>query len=198
MRQYEAMFLFDSTFAGEPGKTDAEIERILNRADAEIIVSRKWDERRLAYEIKRHKRGCYVLTYFRAEPDRIAGIERDGVLSESVLRMIVVRADDISRSRIDAMYPALPAAAKSAAAAGEGPQAPSGTVQAAVAAPAEGVEVEVTAKPAGVEADVTVPPAEEKIDPDSPTANAHAHADSAQQEPGPPTNEKTSVDSTDL
>lgn len=186
MRQYEAMFLFDATFAGEPGKADAEIERILNRADAEIIVSRKWDERRLAYEIKRHKRGCYMLTYFRAKPDRIAAIERDGVLSEGILRMIVVRADDISRSRIDAMYPSLPAAAKSDAAAGEGSQAPSETVEAAVAAPPEGVEVEVTAPPEGVEAEVTAPLAAEKIDADSPSANAHT--DSA--------DEKTSADST--
>ncbi len=105
MKQYEAMFLFDPTFANNFANVETEIERIMERAGAEIIVSGKWDERKLAYDIGRRKRACYVLTYFRAEPDRLAGMERDCALSENILRVLLVRADGISRKQIDSVYP---------------------------------------------------------------------------------------------
>ena len=68
MRQYEGMFLFDaSTITGE-GEAKEEVQRLLDRSEAEIVVCRKWEERRLAYEIKKCKRGLYMLAYFRAAP----------------------------------------------------------------------------------------------------------------------------------
>ena len=44
-----------------------QLTRILERNHAEILASRPWDERRLAYPIKGHKKGLYYLTYFRTE-----------------------------------------------------------------------------------------------------------------------------------
>ena len=93
MRTYEAMFLFDTTFAADFSKVEQEIGRLMERADATIIKNRKWDERKLAYEIKGHKRGYYVLTFFKSLPEKIVGLERDAKLSEVVLRMMVMRAD---------------------------------------------------------------------------------------------------------
>ncbi len=109
MRQYEAMFIFDATFAADSGNVDNEVGRLMERAGAEIIVSRKWEERRLAFDIKKRKRGCYVLTYFRADPDRIAGIEHDVALSEKVLRVLILNAEGLSREHMESKYPAKPA-----------------------------------------------------------------------------------------
>ncbi len=114
MKQYEAMFIFDPTFATEFRKVEAEVQRIMERAGAEIVVSRKWEERKLAFEMKRRKRGCFVLTYFRAAPESIVGIERDCALSEHILRVLVVCAEGISRQRIEAWYPERAVAAPSA------------------------------------------------------------------------------------
>ena len=55
-----------------------------------MVGIEKWDERRLAYEIKHRKRGCYALTYFKAPASSLAGIERDALLSEMILRLLVV------------------------------------------------------------------------------------------------------------
>ncbi|MCK4660657.1 MAG: 30S ribosomal protein S6 [Phycisphaerae bacterium] len=90
------MFLFDSGFATDFPKAEGEIRRILDRAEAEIVFCRKWEERRLAYEIKGHKRGTYVLTYFKCRPEVLLGIERDTQLSESVLRLLMLRADHMT------------------------------------------------------------------------------------------------------
>ena len=101
MRQYEAMFLFDPTFGASWESCEAEIRRLLDRAGAELLFSKKWEERRLAYKIKGRKRGVYVLTYFNASPNRIVGLERDIRISECVLRALVVRAEGVTKEMME-------------------------------------------------------------------------------------------------
>jgi ribosomal protein S6 len=101
LNQYEAMFLFDPTFASDFAKVEEEINRILARARGEAVLLRKWDERKLAYDIKKRKRGCYVLVYFKAPAESITGMERDARLSEHVLRLLVVRAEGLSQARME-------------------------------------------------------------------------------------------------
>ncbi|RME37376.1 MAG: 30S ribosomal protein S6 [Planctomycetota bacterium] len=105
MNQYEAMFLFDPTFAGSFENCEGEIRRLMERAEAEILFCRKWDERRLAYPIRGRKRGVYVLVYFKAAPDRIAGLERDARLSEHILRVLVLRADHVTPEDMERFCP---------------------------------------------------------------------------------------------
>lgn len=93
MNQYEAMFLFDPTFGGTFENCETEIRRIMGRAEAELVFCRRWDERRLAFKLKGRKRGVYVLTFFKSDPSKIGGIERDARLSENVLRVLVLRAE---------------------------------------------------------------------------------------------------------
>jgi len=100
LNTYEAMFVMDSGMVADWPLVEGEIKRLTGRAEAELLCFRKWDERRLAYEIGPHKRGCYVLTYLRADPSRIAALERDAQLSEHILRMLVLRADHVSEEEI--------------------------------------------------------------------------------------------------
>jgi small subunit ribosomal protein S6 len=94
------MFLFDPTYAADFAKAESEIRRILDRAEAEVVFLRKFDERKLAYEIRGRKRGTYVLTYFRCDSSRVAAIDRDARLSEEVLRHLILSADDITPERM--------------------------------------------------------------------------------------------------
>lgn len=96
MNQYEGMFLFDPTFGAAFENCEGEIRRIMDRAGAEILFCKKWDERRLAYKIEGRKRGVYVLVYFMAPPLKVSGIERDAQLSENVLRLLVLRAEGVT------------------------------------------------------------------------------------------------------
>ena len=102
MNQYEAMFLFDPTFGNSLENCDGEIRRIMERAQAEILFCKKWDERRLAYKVKNRKRGVYVLVYFKAPTSKVSGIERDAQLNENILRLLVVRADDVTQEMMEA------------------------------------------------------------------------------------------------
>jgi small subunit ribosomal protein S6 len=97
---YEGMFLFSQSTAADLAGVIDHVNEILARAGAEVIAMKKWDERRLAYEIKKQKRGTYVLVYFKADADRIVGIERDCNLSEKVLRLMVLRADHMTEEEM--------------------------------------------------------------------------------------------------
>ena len=98
---YEGMFLFPQSAAADFQGMIDHINEILGRADAEIIAMKKWDERRLAYDIKGNKRGLYILAYFKADRQRISGIERDCNLSELLLRSLVIRADHVPAEEIE-------------------------------------------------------------------------------------------------
>jgi len=104
-RQYEGMFLFDSGFAADLSKAEGEIKRILDRAGAEMVFCRKWDERRLAYDINGCRRGTYVLTYFMCPREGIVRIEHDAQLSESVLRVLVLRAENVTAEHMNEFAP---------------------------------------------------------------------------------------------
>ena len=65
---------------------------IIERHGGQVLVIKRWDERKLAYEIKRQKRGTYVIAYFRAPGAAVSPIERDVNLSEDVLRVMVTDA----------------------------------------------------------------------------------------------------------
>ncbi len=89
---YEGLFLFPQTIGGDLQAAVDHIKEILAKSDAQLISLRKWDERRLAYEIKGNKRGVYFLVYFRAARTALVSIERSCNLSELLLRSLIVRA----------------------------------------------------------------------------------------------------------
>ena len=96
MNTYEAMFLFDPAAGSSLESVQAEVDRLMTRAEAEVIVTRRLEERRLAYEIDGRKRGLYVLTYFRADGPKIGPLERDIRLCEPILRALILRADHVT------------------------------------------------------------------------------------------------------
>jgi small subunit ribosomal protein S6 len=91
---YECMFLLDTNkVSGDVPNAAKQLHALLERNHAEVLASRPWDERRLAYPIRGHKKGLYYLTYFRTEGKNIAGIERDCALTELILRTLILKVD---------------------------------------------------------------------------------------------------------
>jgi small subunit ribosomal protein S6 len=92
---YEAMFLVDSAEA----TTDWDgitvtIKNILEKAGAEIVSIKKWDDRKLAYDINGKGKGTYILCYFKAEGSKLQDIDRDIHLSERIMRALVLCAEN--------------------------------------------------------------------------------------------------------
>ncbi len=75
--------------------------KMLEKAGAEIVSMKKWDERRLAYEINGKNRGAYILCYFHADGQKIRQIERDAQLSELIFRVLVLGTEGRSKEDIE-------------------------------------------------------------------------------------------------
>lgn len=99
---YEALFLFPQSASADLQAAVDHITDILQRGQAEIIALRKWDERRLAFDIHGNKRGVYFLAYFKALTSGLSAIERDCRLSEKLLRSMITRADHVPETEIAA------------------------------------------------------------------------------------------------
>ena len=149
-RLYEALFLVDSGQAASDwdGVTGA-IKKVLDRAEAEVVEMNKWDERRLAYDVNKKSRGTYILVYFNCDTSKIAGIERDVQLSESIVRVLVLRTDNMSKEDIERDTPLAAAQRREAEAIKAAEEAAAAK---AAAAEAKAAEEEAAAKAAAAEA----------------------------------------------
>jgi len=89
---YEGMFLLDSAKAATAWEdTVKHVHDILSKHHSEIVASRQWDERRLAYPIGGHKKGTYLLTYFKTDGENLKEIVADCHLSDIILRELVLK-----------------------------------------------------------------------------------------------------------
>ena len=103
---YEAMFLLPPAAAMDQDGTGLRLCRaIIERHGGQTIVIKRWDERKLSYEINGQKRGTYVIAYFRAPGGAIGAIERDVKLSDEILRIMVTKADHLSEDEMNAVEP---------------------------------------------------------------------------------------------
>lgn len=91
MAIYEGMFLLDSARAAKDWEgTEALVTGVLTRYGAKLLIKDRWDERKLAYPVKKQRRGTYYLAYFEAPTSALAEIRRDLQLTEGVLRFLML------------------------------------------------------------------------------------------------------------
>ena len=91
---YEGMFIFDSgKYGRDPDGVSGAISRMIEEAGGEVLISRLWEERRLAYPINGQKKGTYWLTYFRLAGPQLPKITRQSELDDNILRSLVLKVD---------------------------------------------------------------------------------------------------------
>ncbi|UYV13592.1 MAG: 30S ribosomal protein S6 [Phycisphaera sp.] len=99
---YEAMFLIGQSTAADLASVITHIDELLARSEAKLISMAKWDERRLAYEIDKQKRGLYIIAYIEAPAQKISQLDRDCQLSETIMRLLLTRADHLTLEEMQA------------------------------------------------------------------------------------------------
>jgi small subunit ribosomal protein S6 len=88
------MFLLDSNRYGrDPEGVAGQVPEMIRGAGGKVLVSRLWEERRLAYPIKGRRKGTYWLTYFRMEGSKLADLRRRSQLNDNVLRELFLKID---------------------------------------------------------------------------------------------------------
>ena len=91
---YEGMFILDSNRYGrDPEGVSGRISKLIESAGGRLLVSRLWEERRLAYAINGHRKGTYWLSYFHLEGGKLAEVERNCMLDDAILRVLFLKVD---------------------------------------------------------------------------------------------------------
>jgi small subunit ribosomal protein S6 len=94
MRRYELMLVLRPDAPDE--RTAAIVDRTTRQIatdGGQIVKVAPWGRRRLAYPIERYREGSYHIIVFEAPPGTIAEIERTLLITEEVLRHLIVRQD---------------------------------------------------------------------------------------------------------
>lgn len=95
-RLYEGLFIVDPAYANkdEAGAV-AMIQGLLEKHGATVIRCEKWAEQKLAYEIRKQKRGAYMLAAFKVDPLKVSEIELECRLTERIMRYLLVNRNGI-------------------------------------------------------------------------------------------------------
>ena len=107
-RNYEGLFLFGTAFTSKVDDALSTVRGFIEKHGGSPAVLKKWDDRKLAYEVEKQTRGLYVLTYFAAPPGSIKPIEREVNLSPDVLRCMILDGSHLSAAEVEAMVPQKP------------------------------------------------------------------------------------------
>ena len=91
---YECMFLFNANaYNRNPSGASASIDEMFSSVGGEVLASRLFDERKLAYPVNGHRKGVYWLTYVRTEGTTLTKINRACQLNDMILRHLMVKID---------------------------------------------------------------------------------------------------------
>ncbi|GAB4414888.1 MAG: 30S ribosomal protein S6 [Anaerolineae bacterium] len=94
-RAYELGFIIPSNVT--EAETDSVIDTVkgwIESLGGEVTNTDKWGRRRLAYPIDDYREGYYVFLRMDMPPAKVSELERNLLLSDKVIRHLVVRLDD--------------------------------------------------------------------------------------------------------
>ena len=94
-RVYEILFIADPNL-GEP-EVDAltsTVQGYVEKEGGKVQKVEKWGKKRLAYSVKRHRDGSYVLLAVEGKPTLVHEVERRLRVIDGILKFITVRVDD--------------------------------------------------------------------------------------------------------
>ena len=95
MRDYELVTVIKPSVADdELSATLEKVNQFITDRGGSITEVNQWGRRKLAYPIKDHTEGNYVLTQFSIDPKITAELESSLGLSEDILRHLLVRLGD--------------------------------------------------------------------------------------------------------
>ena len=91
---YECMVIFDpNKYAQDPGALSTTIPALVTKLGGEVLVSRLWNEQKLAYPMDGHRKGTYWLTYLRIDSQKLTEMNREMRINESILRSMTIKID---------------------------------------------------------------------------------------------------------
>lgn len=98
MSSYELVFIIRPDVATEQvEKATAKVVDLVKSSDGKVVKNEQWGLRSLAYRIKKHRKGYYVMLGLDIDGSKIAEIERTMRLSDDIIRFLTIKVDEVSQ-----------------------------------------------------------------------------------------------------
>jgi len=93
LQDYEMVYIISPDVDDEAleGRIEG-VSQFITARDGVVDEVEKWGKKRLAYPLKHHLEGSYILTRFKISPTRCKELEANLAISEEVLRHLLIRA----------------------------------------------------------------------------------------------------------
>ncbi len=95
------MELYESLFIIRPSLTDPDTAALIDKmkgvaekSGATLLKQENWGRKKLAYEVKRERKGTYVYFYFKAPGSVVGELERAYRLEDSIIKFLTVRLEE--------------------------------------------------------------------------------------------------------
>jgi small subunit ribosomal protein S6 len=92
---YEILFIADPNLGeAEVDALTAQIQGFIEKEGGKVEKVEKWGKKRLAYLVKRHREGSYVLLSVEGGADLVKEVERRIRVLDGVIKFMTVRVDE--------------------------------------------------------------------------------------------------------
>lgn len=94
MNTYETIFIVKPSLNDEEvSKTIEKIKGIIQRGGGEVVVAENWGKKKLAYEVRKEKKGTYIIVHFKGTGATVSELERNYRLDESIIKFISIKIE---------------------------------------------------------------------------------------------------------
>jgi small subunit ribosomal protein S6 len=91
---YEGLLILDpNRYGHDPDGISGQVPALIEKLGGEILVSRLWEERRLAFPIKGQRKGTYWLTYFRLDSNQLGEVKQQCQINDNLLRVLFLKVE---------------------------------------------------------------------------------------------------------
>ena len=94
MNEYETIFLISNRIKEEQRRNVVNKIKELISSNGQIDTTEDLGEKKLAYEVKKHKKAFYYIINFKSKPEFIYNLERNYKLNEEIIKFMTIRKSE--------------------------------------------------------------------------------------------------------
>ncbi len=105
-KEAETMPIYESIFIINPNLSDDEtagiikkMQDVIAKQGGEMLKFEDWGKKKLAYEIRKQKRGHYAFFQFKSAPTVVSELERTYKLTDTIIKFLTVKLEKELRTK---------------------------------------------------------------------------------------------------
>lgn len=113
MTTYETIFIVRPTLSDEEvNKIIEKIRGMIEKKNGKVLSTENWGKKKLAYAVKKEKKGTYLLFRFKGDGKLVAELERQCLIEDALIKLLTVKSNPVADQTNPPSSPASPVTAE--------------------------------------------------------------------------------------